>query len=304
VAVLLAAVGIAVVVTYARIPVADLYHVSVGGLRGGFGRALVYVNFPVALLAVPLALVAADVLRPSRVALPVALVAVCLCLVTAWPGVVDQDDLDAKPVNALPAVGVGLTALLVALAWPRLPRRGGRLAGDPLRLVLSALLAVAAIPWIFAELGFFAPDPIQASEPSPDEPLRAVHLGHHHGMDGVLIALGALALSRLLPLVAGRLVRALSSFLLALLLVYGLANMANDDWHEQVVKRGWTDERMPSVLLPKPSPAWGVLVLAAVAVYVLWFRREQRSDQIRTAAAPEPLATGSPRSASGPEPPT
>ena len=32
--------------------------------------------------------------------------------------------------------------------------------------------------------------------------------------------------------------------------VYGIANIANDAWFEQVVKRGWTDWAIPNVLRP------------------------------------------------------
>ena len=39
----------AIVVTYARLEPADLYHVSRDGLAGGLSRALVEMNFPIAL---------------------------------------------------------------------------------------------------------------------------------------------------------------------------------------------------------------------------------------------------------------
>ena len=41
-----AAVLAAIVVTYARLDPAELYHVSRDGLAGGFSRALVVANFP------------------------------------------------------------------------------------------------------------------------------------------------------------------------------------------------------------------------------------------------------------------
>jgi len=91
---------VAIVVTYARLDPADLYHVSREGLAGGLSRALVVANFPLSLVAIALVLVAVDVL-PRRAWL-VGGPAIALCAVTAWPGVVDQADLDARPVNALP----------------------------------------------------------------------------------------------------------------------------------------------------------------------------------------------------------
>ena len=145
-------------------------------------------NFPDAILAIPLALLALDVLGPSRGTIAVTAVAIAACIVTALPGVVDRADLDAKPVNAIPAVGVALTIALLVRAWPRLSRRWVRLPGDPLRIVIAVVIAIGAIPYDFAELGFYAPDPIRADEPTPGENIASVHLGSHEGMDGALLA--------------------------------------------------------------------------------------------------------------------
>jgi hypothetical protein len=60
------------------------------------------------------------------------------------------------------------------------------------------------------------------------------------------------------------------------MLVYGASNAVQDDWHEQLVKRGTTDLKIPSVLNPGLTVAWGLVVLAAVAVELAWFRRERR----------------------------
>ena len=88
----------------------DLYHVSGNGLAGGLSRVLVELDFPIAIVAVLLALIAIDAL-PRRAWL-VAGPAIALCAVVAWPGVVDQDDLDARWVNVVPALGVGLALAL------------------------------------------------------------------------------------------------------------------------------------------------------------------------------------------------
>lgn len=265
---------VATFVTYARISPDDLYHVDESGLRGGAGRALVELNFPIAVAAVPVALIAADVLR-TRAAAAATAVAVVLCAVTAVPGVVDQADLDAKPVNAIPAAGVALTAALAGLALRQHRRPMPRLPGDPLRVALALAIAIATIPYLFAELGFYAPDPILADEPTPGEDIAAVHLGSHEGMDGALLALAALALSRLPPSFAGRRLAAATSTILALLFAYGVANLVQDDWLEQVVKRGWTDTRVPSVVRPQLSLAWALIAAAGIAVELLWFRRER-----------------------------
>jgi hypothetical protein len=268
-------IGVATVVTYARIEPDELYHTSVGGLQGGLGRALVFLNYPVALAAIATLAVSLDRLGTRRVWLVPAGVAVVLCAMVAAPGVVDQDDLDAKPVNALPAAGVVLALALSLLALRRggLGRLGPRLSGDVIRVAVAGVLLVAAIPWIFAELGFYAPWPFLAEEvrPEPEEPaIRAVHLGRHHGMDGTLLALTALALSRTLPRLRRVWLEVALAAYLSLMLVYGVANAAHDFWLEQVVKRDWTDERLPTVIRPALSVEWAVLVVAAAAIYVSW----------------------------------
>jgi hypothetical protein len=277
-------IGVATVVTYARIEPDELYHTSVGGLEGGFGRALVFLNYPVALAAIATLAVSLDRLGTRPMWLVAAGVAVVLCALVSAPGVVDQDDLDAKPVNALPAAGVALGFALFVLALRRggLGRLGPRLRGDVIRVALAGVLLVAAIPWIFAELGLYAPWPFLAEEvrPEPEEPsLRAVHLGRHHGMDGTLLALTALALSRVLPQLRREWLRLVLAAYLSLMLVYGLANAAQDFWLEQVVKRDWTDERLPTVIRPALSVEWAVLVVAGAAVYVSWLALRRRAPQ-------------------------
>jgi hypothetical protein len=56
------------------------------------------------------------------------------------------------------------------------------------------------------------------------------------------------------------------------MLVYGLTNMANDLWSEQVVKRNWTTWQIPDVLSPKPSAAWAALIACTVVVYYAFWR--------------------------------
>jgi hypothetical protein len=267
---------VAVVATYARVAPEELYHVDESGLRGGLGRALVAVNFPLALVAVPLALLAA--LRVgTRVALAAALAASALCWVVAVPGVVDQDDLDARAVNAVPAVGVviALALTIVAVVRTGLGIPEHRLRGDPVRIALAVVLAVVGLPWLFAELGvyvghvpvlgdLFLSDEVRSTPADPAH--RVVHLGEHHGGYGMYLALTALLISRVLPQLAGRW-RSFLTFYLSLMLVYGLALVAEDGWGEQVVARDWASWRIPSVLEPEPTTAWAVLLLAALAVW-------------------------------------
>jgi hypothetical protein len=275
-----ALVGLATVVTYTRVEPEELYHTSVDGLAGGLGRALVFLNYPVALAAIATLAVSLDRIGTTPPWLVLAGTSVLLCAIVVVPGVVEQDDLDAKTVNALPAAGVVLAFGMSLEAARRggLGRLGPQREGDRVRIALAAILLVAAIPWLFAELGFYATSPFLADEvrPEPDEPaLRAVHLGRHHGMDGTLLALTALAVSRSLPHLRRAWLRLTLGAYLSLMLVYGLANAAQDFWLEQVVKRDWTDERLPTVVRPSLSADWAVLMAAAAAVYVMWllFRR-------------------------------
>src|SRR5437773_896993 len=77
--IVVAALLTVVVVTYARVPTGDLYNVSTGGLGGGFGRAVVELNYPVALVALGVLGVTAPLLGRRRRAL--AVLAASLCLV-------------------------------------------------------------------------------------------------------------------------------------------------------------------------------------------------------------------------------
>ena len=239
---------------------------------------LVYANFPVALAAIPLAAIAIERLATAW-AHALGLVAIALCAAVFWPGVVEQRDLDARPVNAVAAVGVAL-ALGLTLAAARRCGLGlsARLRGDGVRLLAAALLLFLAVPWIAADLGFhFDGVPVLGSiwqtgelrgPPGVPPLVPAVHLGHHHGLDGVLLALTALALSRM------RLGRAAAgvSLYLALMLAYGVGNVANDFWLEQVVKRGWIGWEIPSVLNPRLSWAWLAIVVSAALLWLVALR--------------------------------
>ena len=200
---------------------------------------------------------------------PLVWIAIVLCALTGVPGVVDQGDLDARPINALPALGV---ALAVGLTIAAVRRRGVRFEqsarGDRLRLALGAALLLLALPWLAAEVGFYFPGDVFLGEEVPpvrDEGLAAVHLGFHHGTGGVLTALTALLLSRV-P--AGR---GLSAYL-SLMLAYGIANALQDAWNEQLWKRDTVETHLASVLRPELTWGWLAIVVAAAAIYALWFR--------------------------------
>jgi hypothetical protein len=289
-----AVVAVEIVVTYSRIPPARLYSVSGTGLGAGFGRALVFLNFPVALAALPVIALAADRLRRAP-ALVAAVAAAGLCAVVVRPGVVDQYDLDARWVNALPAAGVALAVALSLAAG--LHRERVRLRTAP------ALLLVLALPWLAADLGFHLDGvPVLGRIFLTGKvvgPRAAVHLGHHHGMDGVLLTFAALLLVPLARGIRAPALRLLVGLYLGLQIAYGLANTAQDAWLEQITKRGWTTYVIPSVLHPALTLPWlGIAVAAAIfAELILRPAPARRSGRPGPRTPSSPPAT--PRAAPG-----
>jgi hypothetical protein len=278
-----------ILVTYTRTPPEKLYHVSGEGFFAAAGRVLVFTSFPLALVALPLVLLLVDRL-PGRLAEGLAVAGLALSAVVFWPGVVDQADLDAKPVNVLPALGVAIAAVMTIAVASRggVERWQARLRNDWLRVALAAVPVPLAVPWFLADLGLSLNGvPVLGSiwqtgelrvQPGVVGLHPAVHHGHHHGMDGLLLVWTSLLVSRTLPAVRGRIVRRLAAAFLSLMLAYGIGEIANDFWVEQVVKRGWTDWEIPDVTVPSISVGWLLIVIGAAAVYRFWFSREDRPD--------------------------
>lgn len=281
---LLALVGLAVFVTYSRVPPTELYNVSHSGVVGGASRLVVFLGFPVSLAVFAIVPVAYDLAAIPRRRPLLALTAVAtipLCATIAIPGVLKESDLDAKWANAPAAIGVALAILVtVAALANRLAPAAPRWArADTARLVVALVLLVCATPWIAAELGFYLPGHFFLTgqiRPFAGEGGHAlgpaVHHGDHHGLSGVELALVAIALSRVVPRMQRSWRRPLAAAYLSLLLIYGLANALQDFWLEQFVKRGWTTSRIPSLLHPSLSFAWGAMLIAAAVVFLLLFR--------------------------------
>ena len=260
------AVAVAMLVTYSRIDPHRLYHVSGHGfVDGGLSRVLVYANFPVALVAALLGALAAGRIG-SRAA---GAACVALCAVVAVPGVVSQSNLDAKWVNAVPALGVALALALELKAGPQ------RIQIRVWSIAAVGLLGLLSLVWIAAELGFHETFGVfLAGQPRPGHPgpvEAAVHLGHHHGLDGAMLASTALLL-RKVP--RGALGRAY----VALMFAYGIVNCVQDAWTEQVVKRGWTNHTIPDALQPRANAVWLVIVMIAVAAYLALARPRLSSE--------------------------
>jgi hypothetical protein len=159
------------------------------------------------------------------------------------------------------------------------------------------VILLLSIPWLFANLGYYADDVpglrrlfmSKQVSPEPGYPhLRAVHLGNHEGIDGVLLALTAVVLMRSLGQILPSARRAVLAAYLSLLVAYGLGVALADGWHEQIVKRGWTAWRVPSVLHPAASWAWLVVLAAALLVWLALRRWLDAGDRRAGPVGPGP----------------
>jgi hypothetical protein len=276
---ILAVVATEVFVTYTRLPVQELYQVRNTGAGTGGARLLAFVGFPVGLTAVAvLGLVGERV--PRRDAVLGALAGGALAGGILWPGALDEAGLETQPARLLALIGVVISLGLTGVA-ARAVGVGtiGRERLDRVRLAVGAVMLFAALPWIAADLGFsldhvpllntiFQTD-ILARQPG--QPLApAVHDGHHHGMDGVLLALTMLLLSRSLRFVTRPQLRSATGFYMALVFVYGMTNAVQDFWTEQVVKRGWTTHEIPKMVAPSIQPGWAVVLALTALVVIAW----------------------------------
>jgi hypothetical protein len=268
-----ALIALEVLVTYSWVDPSETYNVSRDGIVGGLSRALTLVNFPIGLVAVALTLVAVAAL-PGR-AWWAAAPAIALC--ATIPFFNDQADLDAHWGNAIPAIGVAIAVVLTAAAARRVGSAfASRRPWDRARVVAGVVVLLLSLPWLTANLGFHFPGDIFMGEELGREdgtPIAAVHLGHHHGLDGSVLVLSALLLSRV-AITSSRL-RIVTFAYLGTMLAYGTVNFVQDDWNEQLLKRGWTDASIPSAILPSATPIWLVVAVVAVAATIALLREEK-----------------------------
>lgn len=274
-------VCVEILVAYTRTKPGELIGVPRTGLSVAITDAIGFLAFPTGLVAIGVALVVWD--RFPRGAVWVAAgCVVALGAVVFVPGVAEAEEVEVT-LNPQRVVAAGAVLTLFGLTV-RAARRQGvrglrpRVAGDLPRLVLATGIVFAALPWFAADLTLsldrvpglsrvFLTDVLR-SEPARVGLNPAVHDGHHHGMDGALLALAALALSRLVYALDGWRRRALAG-LCGLLLAYGLANALEDFWLEQVVKRGASTYLFPKMLTPRATAAFAWIALAGVAISVL-----------------------------------
>jgi hypothetical protein len=247
---------------------------------------VVLLGWPVALAAIPLTAVSVERFlasphshRSARVVVGASLASIGLCLTIAWPGAQQGSHLDAKWINTPAAVGVAiafaLTIYVVATTGRGEAPPGTRL--DAAWAAAFLVILILSLPWLFANLGYYVGDVpglrrlfmSQQVVPEPGYPhLRAVHLGNHEGIDGVLLAITAVVLMRSLGQMARSARRTALAVYLSVLLVYGLEVALADGLHEQITKRGWTGWRVPTVLHPAVSWAWLAVLVVALLVWL------------------------------------
>ena len=69
------------------------------------------------------------------------------------------------------------------------------------------------------------------------------------------------------------------SLFLALMMAYGLGNIANDVWLEQIAERGWTSWTIPPTLEPAATWTWLAVLLATPVLWAVWLRPPRLEDR-------------------------
>jgi hypothetical protein len=277
--VLFLAVAVAAMVTYARLPARELYHVSNPGIDTGIRRGLAFAGFPAAPVAIAVVWLLAEHLTRRAVTVA-AVAATVLASSVFWPGAVDEADPDSRPVSVLALVAVvaviGLTVGVARSNGFRRPRL--LLHEERMRLAIFGLVLLVELPWLAALIGVSLDhvpllNSIYLSDSFVDQPgvpgvHPAVHAGLHHGLCGALLITSSLWLSRHLPRMGNPTRRRILAGYLSLLIAYGGANALQDFWLEQIVKRDLVGWQFPYMLQPRAS--WAFLGILAGAALIYW----------------------------------
>ena len=272
------AVAVAAMVTYARLPARELYHVSNPGIDTGIKRGLAFAGFPAAPVAVAVVWLLAEHLT-RRVVTVAAVAATVLASSVFWPGAVAEADPDSRPISVLALVAVvaviALTVGVVRSAGFRRPRL--LVHEERLLLPVFGLVFLVEIPWLAALIGVSLDhvpvlNSMYLSDSFIDQPgvaglHPAVHAGLHHGLCGALLVTSSLWLSRHLHRMGNPTHRRILAGYLSLLIAYGGANALQDFWLEQIVKRDLLGWQFPYMLQPKASWAFLGIVAGAALIY-------------------------------------
>lgn len=247
--------------------------------RGGRQRRLgPFVGHPMAPAAVPLGLLAAARLADGPTTERVAGRAMALAVgaglaAGGWALLGDPERVVGAAAAGVVAASLGLT--VGAVAGRGLGGVAPATPGDVARLGLGGGLALVALPWLLADLCRYADDlpflrRIYVARRLPTGGGgTAVHLGHHHGLDGALLVWTGLALSRQVGAVRPGRLRDGLAMSIGFCGVYGFARAVEDAWYEQVVKRGRTDVRLARLVVDgRPVSGWGWAAVVAAGLGV------------------------------------
>ena len=297
-------VAVAAMVTYARLPARELYHVKSPGIDTAIKRGLAFAGFPAAPVAVAVVWLLAEHLT-RRVVTVAAVGATVLASSVFWPGAVDEADPDSRPISVLALIAVvvviALTVGVARSAGLRRPRL--RLREERVRLAVLAFMFLVEIPWLAALIGVSLDhvpvlNSMYLSDSFVDQPGTAglhpaVHAGLHHGLCGALLVTSSLWLSRRLSSMANRAHRCVLAGYLSLLIAFGGANALQDFWLEQIVKRDLVGWQFPYMLQPRSSWAFLGILAGAVVIYPLLLqpegllkRRSRAPERPRPAPSP------------------
>jgi hypothetical protein len=149
-------------------------------------------------------------------------------------------------------------------------------------LAVFGIVFVVELPWLAALIGVSLDhvpvlNSMFLSDSFVDQPgvpglHPAVHAGLHHGLSGALLVTSSVWLSRRLPAIRNLAHRRLLAAYLSLLIAYGGANVLQDFWLEQIVKRDLLGWQFPYMLQPRPNWAFAGIVAGAGLIYVLLLR--------------------------------
>jgi hypothetical protein len=157
--------------------------------------------------------------------------------------------------------------------------------------IFLGLILFLALPWIFAQIGLYISDfPLLnlifwARQSTLQEPEllypNAVHIGTHHGFEGILIIIFMwLTTLLILPLISSLKIRKFFGFFTGIGFAYGFYNAFEDFLTEQIYKRGLVDFRLPNGTTPGLNLQTFVILIFGTLIYFLYIKRRALETEI------------------------
>lgn len=288
---LFAGVCVEVLVAYTKTKPGELIGVPRTGLSVAVTDAIGFLAFPTGLIAVGVAIAIGNRLRGATAWIAAAC-AVAVAVAFIAPGIAESEEVEVVLNFPRVVAAVGVITLMAltfhAATADGIARFSPSRRGDFVRVAIAGTIVFGALPWFAADLTLsldrvpglsrvFLTDVLR-SEPGRAGLNPAVHDGHHHGMDGALLALAAIAFSRLIGGLR-RWRRVALAAVAGFLFAYGSANALQDFWLEQVVKRGASNFLFPKMMAPSLGVPFMLIVAAATLLTVLLLIVDSGSSQ-------------------------